>query len=234
MHGVQVVNQRLHCLIGGLASFLIRVLAGKLHALCNRLFVERLGKYLRHRFIIAVTACQTSPLAGLLLDTLGQRTRIDLVVVVLAEHLKGLGEIVAEQLAEGLAHARRHRVIEVRHALTAVLVVLVGLDGDAAQGGVGGDVVGLPQGAVAGGEAPLEQLFDVDLAAGGGQAQEIKGEGDAQANAVYAEAFNRNPEFAKFYRNIEAYKQSFGKSTDMIVLDGSGEFFDYLKNSKGE
>ena len=31
---------------------------------------------------------------------------------------------------------------------------------------------------------------------------------------------------------IEAYKQSFGKSTDMIVLDGSGEFFDYLKNSK--
>ena len=64
------------------------------------------------------------------------------------------------------------------------------------------------------------------------QAQEIKGEGDAQANAVYAEAFNRNPEFAEFYRNIEAYKQSFGKSTDMIVLDGSGEFFDYLKNSK--
>ena len=83
---------------------------------------------LRHRFIIAVAACQTSPLSGLLLDTLGQRTRIDLVVVVLAEHLKGLGEIVAEQLAEGLAHTRRHRVIEVRHALTAVLVILVRLN----------------------------------------------------------------------------------------------------------
>ena len=82
--------------------------------------------------------------------------------------------------------------------------------------------------------AQADREREVILAEAYRQAQEIKGEGDAQANAVYAEAFNRNPEFAKFYRNIEAYKQSFGKSTDMIVLDGSGEFFDYLKNSKGE
>ena len=80
--------------------------------------------------------------------------------------------------------------------------------------------------------AQADREREVILAEAYRQAQEIKGEGDAQANAVYAEAFNRNPEFAKFYRNIEAYKQSFGKSTDMIVLDGSGEFFDYLKNSK--
>lgn len=82
--------------------------------------------------------------------------------------------------------------------------------------------------------AQADREREVILAEAYRQAQEIKGEGDAQANAVYAEAFNRNPEFAKFYRNIEAYRQSFGKSTDMIVLDGSGEFFDYLKNSKGE
>lgn len=80
--------------------------------------------------------------------------------------------------------------------------------------------------------AQADREREVILAEAYRQAQEIKGEGDAQANAVYAEAFNRNPEFAKFYRNIEAYKQSFGKSTDMIVLDGTGEFFDYLKNSK--
>mgnify|MGYP000287845446 CR=1 FL=1 len=102
MHGVQIVNQRFHRLIGGLAGFLIRVLAGKLHALCNRLFVERLGKCLRHRFIIAVAACQTSPLAGLLLDTLGQCTRIDLVVVVLAEHLKGLARLSRNSLRKVL------------------------------------------------------------------------------------------------------------------------------------
>ena len=49
-----------------------------------------------------------------------------------------------------------------------MLVVLVGLDGDAGQGGVGVDVVGLPQGAVAGGEAPVEEADQVDLGAGGG------------------------------------------------------------------
>ena len=75
--------------------------------------------------------------------------------------------------------------------------------------------------------AQADREREVILAEAYRQAQEIKGEGDAQANAVYAEAFNRNPEFAKFYRNIEAYKQSFGKSTDMIVLDGSGEFFTF-------
>ena len=174
VHSVQIVNQRFHRLIGALACLLIRVLAGKLHALCNRLFVERLGKCLRHRFIIAVAACQTSPLAGLLLDTLGQRTRIDLVVVVLTEHLEGLGEIVAEQLAEGLAHTRRHRIIEVRHALTAMLVILIRLDSNACQRRVRTDVVRLTQEAVAGGKTVAEQLQQVNLTAGGGQRQKIQ------------------------------------------------------------
>ena len=49
-----------------------------------------------------------------------------------------------------------------------MLVVLVGLDGDAGQGGVGSDVIGLPQGAVAGGKAPIKELDQVDLGAGGG------------------------------------------------------------------
>ena len=61
-------------------------------------------------------------------------------------------------------------------------------------------------------------------------AQSIKGEGDSRANEIYAKAFEKDPEFARFYRNLDAYRQSFGKPTDMIVLDGSGEFFELLKD----
>ncbi len=55
-----------------------------------------------------------------------------------------------------------------------MLVVLVGLDGDGCQSGVALDGLGLPQVAVTGGEAPVEQLENVDLAAGGGQTVEVK------------------------------------------------------------
>ena len=76
-------------------------------------------------------------------------------------------------LAEGLFHPRGHGVIEVRHRLAAVHLVLVGLDGDAAQGGVAADAVGLPQAAVAGGKAVPEQPQQVDLAAGLGEHVEV-------------------------------------------------------------
>ncbi len=57
-------------------------------------------------------------------------------------------------------------------------------------------------------------------------AQVVRGEGDAQAAAVYAEAFGRDPQFAQFYRSLEAYKASFNKKGDVMVLDpASSEFF---------
>ncbi len=63
-------------------------------------------------------------------------------------------------------------------------------------------------------------------------AQDIKGAGDAKANEIYAQVFGKDPEFAKFYRSLEAYRQSFNKPSDMLVVDPSSEFFQYLKNSK--
>lgn len=57
-------------------------------------------------------------------------------------------------------------------------------------------------------------------------AQKVKGEGDAEAASVYAEAFGRDPQFAQFYRSLEAYKASFNKKSDVMVVDpGSSEFF---------
>mgnify|MGYP000126616499 CR=1 FL=1 len=65
-------------------------------------------------------------------------------------------------------------------------------------------------------------------------AQKNKGEGDAKATEIYAEAFNKNPEFYSFYRSLEAYKQSFQNKSDIMVLEPNSEFFKYLKNPKAK
>ncbi len=65
-------------------------------------------------------------------------------------------------------------------------------------------------------------------------AQKNKGEGDAKATKIYAEAFSKNPEFYSFYRSLEAYKQSFQNKSDMMVLEPNSEFFKYLKDSKAK
>ena len=64
--------------------------------------------------------------------------------------------------------------------------------------------------------------------------QIIRGEGDAGAAEIYANAYNKNPEFYAFYRSIDAYKKSLGKSGDILVLDPNNEFFRYLNKSSGE
>lgn len=61
-------------------------------------------------------------------------------------------------------------------------------------------------------------------------AQRIKGEGDALAARIYAEAFGRNPEFYSFYRSLEAYRASLRSKSDVMVLEPSSDFFKYLKN----
>lgn len=64
--------------------------------------------------------------------------------------------------------------------------------------------------------------------------QIIRGEGDARAAEIYANAYSRDPEFYAFYRSIDAYKKSMGKPGDILILDPSNEFFRYLNRSSGE
>lgn len=66
------------------------------------------------------------------------------------------------------------------------------------------------------------------------QGEIIRGEGDAKAADTYAQAFNKDPEFYAFYRSINAYKTSIGKSNDVLVLDPNNEFFRYLNQSDGK
>ncbi len=74
--------------------------------------------------------------------------------------------------------------------------------------------------------ADADRQREVTVANAYRDAQVIKGEGDAEAARIYAEAFGRDPQFAQFYRSLEAYKSSFNKKGDVMVLDpASSEFF---------
>jgi membrane protease subunit HflC len=63
-------------------------------------------------------------------------------------------------------------------------------------------------------------------------AEETRGGGDAKSAAIYAAAFNQDPDFFRFYRSINAYVNVFADETDLLVLDPSSEFFRYLKQSQ--
>jgi membrane protease subunit HflC len=78
--------------------------------------------------------------------------------------------------------------------------------------------------------ADADKQREVIVAEAYRDAQKIKGEGDAQAAATYGRAFGANPEFYSFYRSLEAYRQSFGNKSDLLVVDPSADFFKYLKN----
>lgn len=79
--------------------------------------------------------------------------------------------------------------------------------------------------------ADADRQREVLLAEAFRDAQKLRGEGDAKASAIYAEAFGQNPEFAAFYRSLEAYRQTFSGKNNVMVLDPSSEFFRYLKQS---
>ncbi len=63
------------------------------------------------------------------------------------------------------------------------------------------------------------------------EAQKVKGEGDAEAARTYAEAFGKDPQFAQFYRSLEAYKATFNKKSDVMVVDPSSDFFKSMRGS---
>lgn len=83
-------------------------------------------------------------------------------------------------------------------------------------------------------QANADRQSEVILAQAYRDAQKIKGEGDAEASRIYAEAFSGDPEFARFYRSLEAYRKSFSGKSDVMVIDSSSDFFDYLKNRSEE
>jgi modulator of FtsH protease HflC len=81
--------------------------------------------------------------------------------------------------------------------------------------------------------ADADRQREVLLAEAYRDAQKVKGEGDAKAAAIYAQAFSQNPEFFTFYRSLEAYRSSFRTKSDVLVLDPTSDFFKYMRTPGG-
>jgi len=65
-------------------------------------------------------------------------------------------------------------------------------------------------------------------------AEIIRGEADARRNAIFADAFGRDPEFFAFYRSLTAYEQALKGSNSTMVISPDSEFFEYLKSDTVE
>jgi membrane protease subunit HflC len=81
--------------------------------------------------------------------------------------------------------------------------------------------------------ADADRQREVVLAEAYRDAQKIKGDGDAKASALYADSFGRDPQFAQFYRSLEAYRSSFRSKSDVIVVDPGSDFFKAMRGGAG-
>ena len=135
---------------------------------------HRLGKLLPESLVIVRIGGKTGLFARFLLKGGDDGNRNVHGILHVAQKLKRARQIIAETLHIGLFDAWSHAVIKINDALTAVLIVLVGLNGNARQRGIAIDVVGFAQHAVPGGKAVVEQLQQVDLAAGSGEGIEVQ------------------------------------------------------------
>ena len=79
--------------------------------------------------------------------------------------------------------------------------------------------------------ADADRQREVLIAEAYRDAQKVKGEGDAKAAALYSEAFGRDAQFAQFYRSLDAYKASFNKKSDVMVVDPSSDFFKAMRGT---
>ena len=79
--------------------------------------------------------------------------------------------------------------------------------------------------------ADADRQREVIVAEAYRDAQKVKGDGDAKASAIFADSFGRDPQFAQFYRSLEAYRSSFRSKNDLLVVDPSSDFFKAMRGS---
>ena len=77
--------------------------------------------------------------------------------------------------------------------------------------------------------ADADRQREITIANAYRDAQKIKGEGDAEAAQTFAQAFGKDAQFAQFYRSLDAYKASFNKKSDVMVVDPSSDFFKAMR-----
>jgi membrane protease subunit HflC len=80
--------------------------------------------------------------------------------------------------------------------------------------------------------ADAERQTQILVAEAMRESEETRGSGDAVATRVYAEAYGQDEEFYALYRSLNAYKNTFGSTGDLMVLEPDSEFFKYFKSDK--
>jgi membrane protease subunit HflC len=83
-------------------------------------------------------------------------------------------------------------------------------------------------------QAIADRERTVILAEARRDAEILRGEGDARATEIYAEAYGKDQEFYEFYRSMNAYRESLGSAQDILVLEPNTEFFKYFSGYSGE
>ena len=79
-------------------------------------------------------------------------------------------------------------------------------------------------------QAIADRERTVILAEARRDAEILRGEGDARATEIYAEAFGKNEEYYEFYRSMTAYREALANSQDVLVLEPDSEFFKYFSD----
>jgi membrane protease subunit HflC len=176
----------------------------------NNLLAQRINTGLRNQFgvrtVHEVVSGERDLLMTQLTDSLDARTRTELGIEVVDIRVKmiDLPLNVSESVYGRMNTERQEEAQELR---STGREMQEGIEADADR-----------QRIVVGAEAYRE-------------AETIRGEGDAQAAAIYANAFNKDPEFYEFTRSLNAYIETFNDSSDVLVISPNSEFFRYLKQS---
>jgi|TARA_A200000159_G_scaffold101342_1_gene94142 membrane protease subunit HflC len=82
-------------------------------------------------------------------------------------------------------------------------------------------------------KANIDAKVTVMLADAERNARQLRGEGDAIAAQIYADAYSQNADFYSFLRSMDAYKKSFNSKQDVMVIAPDSDFFKYMNQSKG-
>ena len=174
MHRVQVVDERLHRLIGAAFGLAVAALRRVVDDALGSRFVAHRRQAFAQGVVKFLIRLEGRLRANLFFNLADDALGFLVGRVVIQQQLKCRAKRTAVFLDIGLGDAGRHVIVKAGNRLTTVLIVLVALNGDAGKCGIAADILRLAQHAVTRGEAALEQLGQVNLRAGRRQRQKVE------------------------------------------------------------
>lgn len=178
--------------------------------LAEQLLKQRINTGLRNeiskRTLYEVVSGERDQLMQVLTTELNQVTKLELGVSVIDVRVKRI-DLPPEVSQSVYDRMNTERDIEAREHRAKGQELAVGISADA------------------------EKQREVILASAYSTSEKIRGEGDAEAASIYASAFNKDKEFYKFYRSMDAYKKSFSSKSDVLLIDTDSDYFKYMNDS---